>query len=68
MEMEIFRIDREGWACGRYITGDLFVAHTTSGGSLTGDIWWYKDTPENRKKAEADWKAYSFAREVRRMQ
>ena len=60
---KIFRKDREGWAYGLYITGDLFVAHLTSGGDLTGDIWWYQDTPENRKKAEEDWKAYSFAKE-----
>lgn len=62
---KVFRKDREGWAYGLYITGDLFVGHLASGGGLNGEVWWYQDTPENRKKAEEDWKAFSFAKEVK---
>lgn len=56
---EIFRVDREGWAFGVTVTGELFV------GSCFGDMKYAKDTPENKEKMEAYWKTNSFAKELK---
>lgn len=59
---ELIRVDREGWACGIYVAGHIFV------GSIydIAHASWYKDTPENRQKAQEVWKCSSFAREVKK--
>lgn len=59
--VKIYRQDRERWAFGKYITGDLFVGNLMDLAHAT----WYKDTEENRKKAEEYWKFNSFSREVK---
>ena len=58
---EIYRLDKEGYAYGQYIAGDLFI------GSIYDLVhgWWLKDTPENREFAERHWSSNSFAKEVR---
>lgn len=58
---EVWRIDREGFAVGISIAGDIFV-----GTGELGDTNYYKDTPENRKKAETYWQVSSFAREIKK--
>lgn len=57
---EVWHIDREGFAVGITKAGDIFVGH----GGL--DNYYYKDTPENRKKAETYWQSSSFAREIKK--
>lgn len=64
IEKEIIRQDAEGWAYGVTICGDLFVGNLSD---FAGKNTWYmKDTPDNRKTAEAYWKANSFSREIKR--
>ena len=58
---EIYRMDRERWAFGKYATGDLFVGNLMN----LAHADWYKDTKENREKAEQYWKFSSFSKEVK---
>ena len=61
---QIIRQDREGWTYGVTKCGELFVGSVYD---FAGKNTWYmKDTPENRKRAEAYWKSGSFAKEIKR--
>ena len=57
---DVWRIDREGFAVGQMEAGDIFVGH---GGM---DNTYYKNTPENKQKAEMYWQASTFSREIKR--
>lgn len=65
MIKQIFRIDRENWACGLTVCDEIFVGTITSGGSLDYIEWFLPNTHENRIKAEKYWKDRNFAREIR---
>lgn len=58
---EIFHLDRDGWACGVSVCGDLFV------GSIycLWKAFWTYDSPANRDFIKRLWADESFAKEVR---
>ena len=64
MAQQILRQDREGWAYGITVCGELFVGNLSDFAGK--NTWFLKDTPENRKIAESYWKTNSFAREIKR--
>lgn len=58
LKHEVWHEDKEGWSVGLTSAGDIYVGD----GQL--DSQFYKDTPENRERAIAEWKANSFSKEI----